>query len=137
MNRHIHAKMVQTIAEDTAIDLLRQAGYQVYCNPNHGTIDITVNGTLQIEIKGALWTKHKHSKGRYQFNTRQDADVYILCCFGALNRFFVVPGRVIGKRANIAIWSEFPSRYVGRWSEYCDAWHIIDKELDRCQNPTA
>lgn len=134
MNRHEHARMVQTIAEDTVIELLQDAGYDVHCHPSTSPYDITINGTLKAEIKGALWTKHKHSKGRYQFNTHQDPDVFILVCFGARTRFFIVPGRIVSERSTVAIWSEYPSKYVGRWTEYCDAWHIIDKELARCTN---
>lgn len=134
MNRHEHARMVHATTEDAVISLLQDAGYDVQ---THGHViygRITINGTLRIQIKGALWTKHAHSGGRYQFCLRQGHHVYILECIAHAPRYFVVPGRVIAGKTNVAIWSEFPSKYVGKWAEYCDAWHIIDEELARCKN---
>ena len=131
MNRQVHAKMIQTTAEDTVIALLQDAGYDVFCHVSTSPHNITINGKLTVAIKGALWTKHAHSKGRYQFQTRKNADVYILTCMTHAPHFFVVPGHMIGNRENVAIWSEFPSKYIGKWSEYCDAWHIIDEALAR------
>lgn len=132
MNRNEHARLVQSVATISVITLLQDAGYDVE-NANSDLMgDLIVNGTLRIGIKGALWTKHKHSKGRYQFNTSHPADVYILGCMTHAPRYFIVPGRAIAGRANVAIWSEFPGKYVGKWSQYCDNWSIIDQELARC-----
>lgn len=132
MTRTEHAKLVQSVTEISVITLLEDAGYDVECMGDRYPCDLIINGTLRVEIKGALWTKHKHSKGRYQFNTRQDADLYILGCMTHAPRYFVVPGHVIAGKTNVAIWSEYPSKYVGRWTQYCDAWHIIDEELAKC-----
>ena len=129
MNRREHAKMIGTQTEDAVISILLDKGYKITKSPYPRDFDIVINGTLRVEIKGALWTKHHHSKGRYQFCIHQAADVFILGCMTHEPHFFVVPTKVIGKRKNVAIWSEFPSKYVGRWSQYCDAWHIIDQEL--------
>ena len=134
MTAQIHAQMVGTVTADTVFALLQDAGYRVTPPRFSKSRQLLINGTLRVVVKGALWTKAKHSKGRYQFNTRQDADLYILGCMTHAPRFFIVPGRIIGNRENVAIWSEFPSKYVGRWTEYCDAWHILDEELTRCKN---
>jgi len=133
MNRHEHAKMVGTAAVDTVIGLLIEAGYTVEHHDILREPQWTINNKLGIEIRSALWTKHAHSKGRYQFSTRQKADVYILACMTHAPRFFVIPGHIVEPYANVAIWSEFPSKYAGRWAEYLDAWHIIDEELEQCQ----
>ena len=132
MNRNEHARMVQTETQDAVIGLLCAAGYTVEHHDIVGDPEWTINNTLRVCIKGALWTKHKHSKGRYQFNSQPGADLYILACMTHAPRYFVVPGRVIAGKANVAIWSEYPSKYVGRWTQFCDAWHIIDEELERC-----
>lgn len=132
MTRTEHARMVQSAAEDTVIALLQEAGYRVTPPKFSKSSALLVNGKLRVRIKGALWTKANHGKGRYQFDTSQDADLYILACMTHAPRFFIVPARLISHRANVAIWSEFPSKYVGRWTEYCDAWHILDEELARC-----
>lgn len=131
MNRHEHARAVQTAAEDTVISLLQDAGYDVESDGHCYPCSLLINGTLRVEVKGALWTKHKRSKGRYQFNTRQNADVYILACLTHAPRFFVIPGNVIGARENVAIWSEFPSKYCGKWATYCDNWNVIKEALTR------
>jgi len=137
MTRTEHARLVQSVTTISAITLLQDAGYDI--EPASGNLmgGIIINGTLRVQIHGALWTKHKHSKGRYQFNIHTKADVFVLVCFGPLNHYFVIPRHAIGDHHNIAIWSKFPGKYVGRWTQYCDAWHIIDQELARCQNPTA
>jgi len=129
MNPQDRRRIVQTTAEDTVSSLLQDAGYDVQTNGSHARADLTINGRLAVEVKGATWTKHAHSKGRYQFNTRQHADVYILVCLHNQPRFFVIPGNVIGARTNVAIWSKFPSKYNGRWSEYCDNWGVIERAL--------
>lgn len=132
MTPNEHAQMVRTTTEDTVIALLCDAGYTVEHHDILGDPEWTINNTLRVAIKGALWTKHAHSKGRYQFCITQDADLYILACMTHAPRYFVVPGRVIAGKANVAIWSEYPSKYVGRWTQFCDAWHIIDEELAQC-----
>lgn len=134
MNRTEHARMVQSVTLDTVIALLQDAGHHVTVNEWRGHHDITIDYQITANVKGALWTKADHGKGRYQFCIHQTADLYILGCMAHAPRFFVVPARVIGDRKTVAIWSEFPSKYVGRWTEYCDAWHIIEQELNRCKN---
>lgn len=131
MNRHQRARMVCNHAEDRAIYLLERKGFTVTRNGNNDHADLTINGTLSVEVKGATWTKAKGRKGRYQFNTRQVADVYILCCIGDITRCFVMPGRIVAPYANVAIWSQDPRRYAGRWETYLENWHIIDQELER------
>ncbi len=134
MNRHEHAHRVRIAAEDEVISLLQNAGYDVGVEGSIAPLHLTINENLIIAVKGATWTKHAHSKGRYQFNIHGGADVYVLCCIGVGTRFFVIPGRIIENRENVAIWSRFPNRYVGRWTEYCDAWNVIDEELERCKS---
>lgn len=137
MYEHDLRRHVQHIAEDTAYRTLRHLGHNVHHNGYHDHADLVVNGLLRVEVKGALWTRHKTRKGRYQFNTRQHPDVYILYCLGETGGIFVIPGDAIGDRTNIAIWTKQVRKYAGQWSQYHEAWHIIDKELERCQNHIA
>jgi len=126
---HLHVAHLGIVA---AIRDLTERGYNVHVNPANAHSDLVICNTLTIEVKASLWTRHNHSKGRYQFNSQPGADLYILACMTHAPRYFVVPGRVIAGKANVAIWSEYPSKYVGRWTQFCDAWHIIDEELERC-----
>jgi len=128
---------VQHLAEDKTVVLLSDLGYDVHANGHNDHADLIVNGTLRVEVKGALWTKHRHSRGRYQFNTRQEPDLFILWCLCEYDTVFVIPRSAIGERANIAIWSRFPSNYSGQWMPYRQATHLIQQELERCHQHTA
>lgn len=111
--------------------MLENIGYTVHPNGYHDHCDLIINNVLRIEIKGALWTSHRHSPGRWQFNTRNHPDVYILRCLTVPGADFIIPGREIGDRTNIAIWSQDPTKYHGRWAKYCNRWDIIEGELKR------
>lgn len=130
-------KHLGLIGVSNAILELETAGYDVATNGHNDPADLIVNGHLRIEIKASLWTKHKHSSGRYQFNTRQSPDLYILYCLGYRRTAFVVPGSAIGDRHNIAIWTLDPHKYQGQWSQYLDAWHLVERTLQQCHNQQA
>jgi hypothetical protein len=125
------------IGTTTAILDLELQGYTVQVNGHNDHADLIVNGILRVEIKASLWTSHKTRAGRYQFNTRQRPDVYLLYCLGHNRTVFIIPGDAIGDRANLAIWSKDPWRYKGQWAKYRHAWDIIEQELARCLNPPA
>ena len=126
LNRH-----VQHLAENHAIWMLENIGYTLYpsgCPEHSGLI---IDGKLRIEVKGALWSSSSTRQGRYQFNTRQHPDVYVLRILEEPGADFVIPGREIGERKNIAIWSRNPHKYNGQWSKYLNRWDVIEAELER------
>ena len=125
---------IQHLAEDHAIWMLENIGYHVYLNGHNERFDLIVNGTLRVEVKGALWTSSSTRQGRYQFNTRQHPDVYILHCLPVPGADFIIPGREIGSRTNIAIWSHDPTQYKGQWAKYLNRWDLIESELERKRN---
>ena len=110
MTPKLHTKRVQSVTLDKVIATLQDAGHHITVNEFRGHHDITIDYQITANVKGALWTKHAHSKGRYQFCIHQTADLYILGCMTHAPRFFIVPARVIGKRTSVAIWSEYPSK---------------------------
>lgn len=127
LRRHI-----ANIAEDhAAIDLIKR-GFDPQSNGYHGHADFTVNGSLRVEVKASTWVSKQGRAGRYQFNTRNGPDVYLLYCIGTLGHCFVIPGRAIGNRRNVAITSKDVSAYSGQWSVYLEAWDIIEQELEKC-----
>lgn len=99
-------------------------------NYRHDRHDINCNLVLddgtRVKVKGARWTGHKRSKGRYQFNTRRKPDAFVLVCIGSGGHAYVIPGEMVSDRANIAIWSEDPTEYDGIWAPFLDAWWILD-----------
>ena len=130
-NLHQH---IQNLAEDHAYWMLENLGYDVQPAPPGYRSNLIVNGTLHIQVKGATYTAHRCSPGRWQFNTRNHPDVYILRCLGIWGEDFVIPGHAIGKRTNIAIWSRDPTKSHGQWAKYCNRWDVIETELERKKN---
>lgn len=115
-----------------AIYELEKLGFNVHPNGYHDHADLIINDHLRVEVKASLWTSHKTRAGRYQFNTRQHPNLYILYCLGHNRTAFVIPGKAIGNRRNIAIWSQDPEDYNGQWAKYRQAWHIIERILEQC-----
>jgi hypothetical protein len=101
----------------------REIGYHL--NGYHDHCDIVLDNGIRLEVKASLFTHHKHSKGRYQFNTRQSPDAFVLVCVGSAGHAFVIPGEMIGDRNNVAIWSQDPTEYNGIWTPFLDAWWIL------------
>jgi hypothetical protein len=124
---------VKLVSENRAIVALNALDLDVHLNGQNGHVDLIVNGRLRVEVKGAFFTSHKTRTGRYQFNTRNYPDVYVLHCLGDVPTSFVIPQRAIGDRRNVAIWSRDPRDYKGRWAKYRNAWHVVLEELERCQ----
>lgn len=124
---------VAQLGLDLAEDHLRRRHCYIQRNGHNDHADLLIDGLLRVEVKASLFTKHKHSTGRYQFNTRQHPDVYVLVCIGSGGHTFVIPGRAIGDRTNIAIWSKDPLQYNGAWRRYLNRWDVVQQELNRCQ----
>ena len=122
---------VQYQAEEFASWMLDYLGYDVRENGHNDHCDLVINGKLRVEVKGALWSSSSTREGRYQFNTRQHPDVYILRCLTIPGAAFIIPGREIGSRTNIAIWSRNPYKYNGQWAKYMNTWDVIRTELER------
>jgi len=114
--------------------MLNALGYRIYASNYRKSQELIINDTLRVVVKGATYTAHRCSPGRWQFNTRQHPDVYILRCLGIWGEDFVIPGHAIGKRKNIAIWSRDPTKSHGQWAKYCNRWDVIETELERKKN---
>lgn len=125
------------VAEQWASTVLSSLGYDVHENGYHDHADLVINGQLRVEVKGSFWVSHKTRAGRYQWNTRQSPDVFILLCMGTQGHAFIIPNKAIGDRTNVAIWSHDPERYTGQWSTYLDDWTTIREELEQCQKSSA
>lgn len=125
MNEQDLRRHVEHIALEVATENIKVRSHSYKRNGSNAHCDLVIDDTIRVEVKGALFTRHKHSKGRYQFNTRQDPDLYVLVCVGAAGHAFVIPGEMVGDRNNIAIWSEDPTEYTGIWAPFLDAWWIL------------
>ena len=124
---------VANLGLDLAEDNLRGRHCSVERNGHNDHADLLIDGLLRVEVKASLFTTHKHSRGRYQFNTRNRPDVYVLVCIGSGGHAFIIPDRAIEDRTNVAIWSQDPLTYTGMWRRYLNQWDIVQQELNRCQ----
>ena len=88
---------------------------------HNARFDLLVEGCLRVEVKGSMWT----SPGRYQACLHNVADVVIWGCRNGRWHWFVIPTSALGERRNVAVWSEDPARYGGRWAEYLEGWGIL------------
>ena len=121
---------VARIAEQIVFERLQKFGYTVTKNGHNSRSDLTVNGCLTVEVKGALRTRQTHSHGRYQFNLHNHADVYILVCLTHPSVSFVIPGHELAGLKHVSIYSADPLKYRGKWAVYRSAWELIDKETE-------
>lgn len=126
---------VRQIGLDVAEENLRRR-HKLVIRAGHSVHpDLVVAGCLLVKIRASLWVAHAHGAGRYQFSTRQKADLYVLVCVSTGGHAFVIPGHIIGDRTSIAIWSRDPTEYTGRWKPYLNRWSCVQEILDRCQKP--
>lgn len=104
---------------------LFKRGHQVALQGYRSPFDLLVDGGIRVEVKAAHWDEHQH---RYQANVRNDADFVVFCAVNGAFHFFVIPGKEIGSRRNIAVWSYEPAQYAGRWARFLGAWDLIEAE---------
>lgn len=121
------------IAEWKAKLALATMDLKVEPTPHKAPQDLLVNDILTVEVKAANRTRTKHSSGRFQFNIRQAADIFILYCFGPHPATFIIPGRLVKGLRQIAIYSKNPNAYAGKWSRFRDAWYHVENELAKWQ----
>jgi hypothetical protein len=105
---------------------LEAHGYRVTKTRHNESWDLWCEG-VRVEVKGSRWN------GRYQANLRgNQADVLILGCVNGDVRFFVIPFDALGECKALAIWSENPQEYMGKWARFLEAWSVVD---DLVANP--
>jgi len=114
--------------ESIAADILSFRGHVVHLTTHTCPWDIWAGGA-KVEVKAARWCVQ-----RYQAAVRNhQADLLLLACVtkpGDLV-WFVIPGRAVGQRRNLAIWSYNPSDYSGQWAKYLGAWDVADRIIER------
>jgi hypothetical protein len=118
--RQADARELAQDIENEARAVLEGLGYRTAKTGHNEHFDLWVEG-VRVEVKGATFTD------RYQANLRgNDADVLVFGCVNGATHFFVIPWPALGRRRNLAIWSENPDDYQGRWARFRDAWGIVD-----------
>lgn len=101
---------------------LIERGYFVTGTRHKEHFDLLVNG-LRVEVKAAMF-----KSGRYGAALRaSDADVLVLGCVADDVRFFVIPFDQVRGLRYFKISSHNPQAYQGRFAEFLDAWHVIDR----------
>jgi len=113
--------------EAIAATILADRGHQVNLTTHKASFDLWA-GSLRVEVKASRWSGH-----RYQFNTRNGCQLYLLACVGdggGILGWFVVPARAVAGRANLAIWSKDPAAYHGQWSQYFERWSLADALIE-------
>jgi len=115
--------------ETLAAEVLSERGHNVILTSHKAAYDILAGG-LRVEVKAARRYPHTNGGGRYQANVHNRADLLVLaCCRGhEVMGWFIIPAAEIGRRRNLAIWSE-PEAYAGKWSTFLDRWDIADEAI--------
>lgn len=121
MNRFEFAQVAE---RKVGYQLYRQ-GHQIELQSYHSSFDLLVDGTIRVEVKASRWNDVRR---RYQANVRNSADFVVFCAVNGTFHFFVIPGKEIGSRQNIAIFSHDPAEYGGKWARFLDAWDLIKAE---------
>jgi len=134
-------------AENRVMERIQEMGYHVSPTYHNRLFDLWVEG-IRVEVKVSGW--HESPKGgRYQARIHHfNADVVVFDCVnpfprdpwgaGRFNRgahhYFVMPMADVKPHKNLAIWNYDPSRYVGRWMPYLEAWeHITEAVQAACR----
>jgi hypothetical protein len=106
---------------------LERLGFRVARTGYNDRWDLWCEGA-KVEVKGATYRSR-----RYQAAIRNHkADVLLFGCKrqGALD-FFVIPAPAYAHTNNIAVWSPNPADYQGQWSEFHNAWWLMDAIISR------
>jgi len=134
--------------EVAAAELIRQLGLglQVCPTTHNCPFDLWVSNAqgqaARVEVKTSLWWHNPKSKiqnpksnGRYQANLRQHRDVDLVIFMAKNGTWwpYIIPIQAIGKRRNIAIWSECPGDYKGQWRIYLEAWQHLEQIITNSQ----
>jgi hypothetical protein len=105
--------------ENQARAVLEGRGWRTTRTAHNEHFDLWCEG-VRVEVKAARWND------RYQANLRaNDADVLLFGCQNGRVHWFVIPWEALGDRRNLAIWSEDPEAYAGRWARFRDAWGVV------------
>lgn len=124
--RRADARELAQDIENEARAVLEGLGHRTVKTSHNAHFDLWVEG-VRVEVKASRYTD------RYQCNMRgNDADVLLFGCVNGATHFFVISFDAIEGRRNLAIWSENPDDYQGRWARFRDAWGIMD---DLVANP--
>lgn len=123
-------------AETLVASKLAALGYQVAVTSYHSTCDLVVNGALRIEVKAAEWSQDGN-RGRYQarLHKRQQADLVVLMVrSGWGDSFFIIPAAELTGQRSITIRCYNPAAYTGRFSDYREAWDLVQPTLETLKN---
>lgn len=87
---------------------------------------------IRLEVKASAYYKLPDKRsGRYQAKIHHpNVDVVLFLCQNGRLWPFLIPIEKIGRRTNIAIWSEKPGQYRGQWAEFLENWQVILEALE-------
>jgi hypothetical protein len=129
------ALLLSRQGEQKAIELICALGYQAYPTTANCPFDLWVNDAegraARVEVKTSTYS----GQGRYQANIRQKKDVDLIIFFAKNGDWwpYIIPITAIGRRSNIAIWSECPGDYQGQWRVYLEAWQHLEQAVSNSQ----
>lgn len=120
---------------------IRLLGYAAHQTTSRCPFDLWVANesgqAIRVEVKASLYNvcADAGKGGRYQANIRHhhQADLVIFVARNGRDWPFVIPMAQLGNRANIAIWSQCPADYTGRWAGYLNAWNYLDEAVARAR----
>lgn len=87
--------------------------------------------SIRIEVKASIW-----DGGRYQAQLRSnDADVLIIGCINEGISFLVIPFAVVKGQHVVTVRWEHPGEYAGKFSNWIEAWDVLDDTPGQFQIP--
>lgn len=126
-----HTHRLGAEAVGLVIEALEDLGIEASSTSHKAPYDLILADGRKVEVKAARWTRRTESKkyGRYLANLkhrqRNIADVVIFGCQRPRRWYwFIIPTRAISGRT-LAITSQDPEAYSGRYREYLDAWRLV------------
>lgn len=126
-------------AEERAAEWIRAMGYKVWLTTPNCPFDLWVSNdqgnSVRVEVKVSLYYDSPKG-GRYQANVRHHDQADPLIFIARQGREcwpFIIPMSHIGPRRNVAIWSNHPLFYAGRWVPYLGAWQYLHETAAQVQ----
>jgi hypothetical protein len=116
-------------AEDQVAERIRALGYGVYATTPNCPFDLWVcdaaGRAARVEVK--LSTCHDNKgRARFQVDVRSsqsaDCDLLVWIARNGRDWHYIIPMSDLGSHRNLAIWSQCPGNYRGKWSSYLEAW---------------
>lgn len=117
------------MAEQRVMGRLSSLGYVVSPASPNAPYDFVVNGSIRVEVKASRFHPFGNSRGRYQWDFHNQADVLVvLLVADSVPVYLVMPCWGIC-RGNMAICQKNPFEYMGKWAFWVERWDVLENAL--------